>query len=54
MSEIFGTHVELDDFVVKGDQIDDSYITPKDSLLPYIKRWLGSLENGASGTLKFK
>ena len=46
MSEVFGTHVELDDFVVKGDQSHNSFITTKNSLLPYIKRWLGSLEKG--------
>lgn len=46
MGEVFGTHVELDDFVVKCDQSRDSFITTKDTLLPCIERWLGSLEKG--------
>lgn len=43
MGEIFGTHVERNDFVVRDYQ-GDSFITTKQSLLPYIQRWLATLE----------
>ena len=43
MSEVLGTHVERRDFVRADDQ-GHSFITTQESLPPYIRRSLGSLE----------
>ena len=43
MSEVFGTHVERDDFV-RVDRQGHSFVTSKKSLPPYIRRWLATLE----------
>lgn len=43
MSEVFGTYAERDDIVVKDHQ-GHNFITTEHSLLPYIQRWLATLE----------
>ena len=43
MSEVLGTHVERQDFVL-ADRHGHSFITTKESLPPYIRRWLAALE----------
>ena len=47
MSEAFGTHVELADFVV--DENDgEKFVTTENSLRPYMQRWIKSLEKNAN------
>ena len=46
MSEVFGRHVEQEDFVVEDDQ-GHCFVTTEHSLRPYIKQWLAALEKGA-------
>lgn len=50
MSEVLDTHVERDVFVVEDHQAH-KFITTKDSLLPYIQRWLATLETLEKGDL---
>lgn len=45
MSEVFGTHVDRDDFVIEDHQ-GQTFVTTIHSLPSYIKRWLATLEKG--------
>lgn len=45
MSEVLGTHVEREDFVTEDHQ-GHSFITTKQSLPPYIRRWMATFSKG--------